>query len=187
MPKLSRSQQEKSRRKDRRRQKSYWQSRNAALRRMIRTFDDPILSCICYEVKEGDDVSYIKTLKQVLRATDNGVGLAASQIGITRSVIALRFDPKQKDVKVMINPEIITHSSKMETDVEGCLSYPGVIGRISRFIQVTVKYLDEDWQEKTESFEGFNARVVQHECSHTFGACSLKMWWEEQQKLALAT
>lgn len=181
MPKLSRSQKEKVRRKDRRRSQLNFLLRKTSLRKMIRTFDDPILSCICYNVREDDDISYIKTLKEVLCSTDNGVGLAASQIGISRAVVALRFDPKQKDVQVMINPEITFHNDKMETDVEGCLSYPGVVGRISRFTQVIVKYLDESRQEKTETFDGFKARVVQHEIEHCGGACSLKFWWEQER------
>lgn len=148
---------------------------------MIRIFDDPILSVQCAEVRQDEDLSFIQTLKQVLRATENGVGLASPQIGKARAAVAIRFDlDKENDIFVMINPQIIGHSTEMELGAEGCLSYPGVDARISRFVSVAVKYFDESWQEKTESYSGFKARVVAHEIEHCLdGTCKVGLWWKE--------
>lgn len=181
--KLSRSQKEKQRRKERVGNQTRREQRNAILRKNIRKFDDPLLSVQCYALAEDADISFITTMKQTLCATKSGVGLAAPQIGVTRCAVVLRFDPKKNDIKVMINPEIIAHSTQMETGPEGCLSYPGVAARISRFIEVKIKYEDEARKEHTDTFKGFEARVVQHELDHLInGTCAVGIWYKEHQK-----
>ena len=69
----------------------------------------------------------------------------------------------------MINPVFMERSEEEVSMEEGCLSLPGVHEKVSRSVKIRVKYLDEDFKEHEELFEGFAARVVQHECEHLEG------------------
>jgi peptide deformylase len=110
-------------------------------------------------------------------AAANGAGLAAPQIGENLRVVIfgsgqhnLRY-PKQPPVPrtVLINPEIAPLGSEEETDWEGCLSVPGLRGRVPRFLKIRYRGFDP-WGETIErEVEGFHARVVQHECDHLDG------------------
>ena len=105
-----------------------------------------------------------------------GVGLAAPQIG--RSIRMFMVDTKQvmddgeKDKgikKVFINAEIVEESGKLWTYEEGCLSIPNIRGDVERLDSLTIKYFDEDFVEHIDTFDGINARVVQHEYDHIEG------------------
>ena len=138
---------------------------------MIRTFDDPVLTKKCSEVGEKDDLAFLETMKKILRATKYGVGLAASQIGITKQAFVTRFDHTLDQFLTFINPEIIEQSETTSLDTEGCLSYPDVYCEVERTVSVKVKYLDLNRKEHTREFNGYQARVVLHEYDHLFGKC----------------
>jgi peptide deformylase len=70
---------------------------------------------------------------------------------------------------VLINPEIITHSRETATEEEGCLSLPGVVIPVARFLSVTIRYLDEEGKEQERRLMGMDARVAQHEIDHLEG------------------
>jgi peptide deformylase len=105
-----------------------------------------------------------------------GVGLAAPQIGLSIQLFILDFsvmadeDPAYATFKkVFINPEIVHYSEETEISEEGCLSVPGLSERVKRSLSVTIKYMDENWQEHTETYSGFPARAIQHEYDHLQG------------------
>ena len=104
-----------------------------------------------------------------------GVGLAAPQIGqpIRLFVIHVKADeenPESTDFKVvMINPEMVETSAENETAEEGCLSVPGIHENVSRATKIKISYLDTDFNEHIKEFEGFHARVIQHEYDHLEG------------------
>jgi peptide deformylase len=143
---------------------------------MIRKYDDPILSEKCVEdVKNiNEDIMVIDYMSKVLKTTKTGVGIAACQIGFLRKIIALRFDVKKSDVKIMINPVIKEHSSNTTMQKEACLSYPGIGAIVTRYKDITVTYFDEDMKEQEQSFSDFKARVIQHEMDHIEGICEVK-------------
>jgi len=149
---------------------------------MIRTFDDIVLTKKCTEVKEQDDLVFIDTMKKVLRATKYGVGLSASQIGITKQAFVTRFDHTLDQFLTFINPEIIEQSEETAIDTEGCLSYPNIYCEVERSVSIKIKYLDLNRKEHTREFSGFQARVVLHEYDHTQGRCSVKDEWEKTKK-----
>lgn len=106
----------------------------------------------------------------------DGVGLAAPQIGLSIRLLVIDADvlgddfPECKGFKrAMINPDIVERSDDEITLEEGCLSLPGIHEKVSRAAKIRVKYMDEDWLEHDEVFEGFAARVTQHECEHLEG------------------
>lgn len=106
----------------------------------------------------------------------DGVGLAAPQVGISLRILVIDANvlsddfPECKDLKrTMINPEIVERSDEEIVLEEGCLSLPGIHEKVSRAAKIRIKYMDEELVEHEEAFEGFAARVVQHECEHLEG------------------
>ncbi|MFV0470765.1 MAG: peptide deformylase [Paludibacteraceae bacterium] len=105
-----------------------------------------------------------------------GIGLAAPQIGLPIRLLVIDLapfkesDPEIADFKaIMINPEIIEESEETSTYDEGCLSVPGINETVVRPEKVVINYLDEDFNEHQQEFEGFKARVIQHEFDHLEG------------------
>ena len=160
--------------------------RKKSLLSEIRKWDDPILEAECEVVPDGEDVkSIFKKMKYVLNASDNGVGLASSQIGIAKRIVIIKPNVNSSKITCMVNPEIISHSEKMKFGRESCLSYPGISGIIERYVWVEIKYYDEEWKEHIKKYEEMNARIVSHEIDHILGKCQVYDWWknpEEKQK-----
>jgi peptide deformylase len=105
-----------------------------------------------------------------------GVGLAAPQIG--KDIRLFVIDTTQLDKKtekevgikrVFINAELIDDSGEPWLYEEGCLSIPDIHVEIERNPVIHLKYVDDNWNEKTEMFEGITARVIQHEYDHIEG------------------
>lgn len=106
-----------------------------------------------------------------------GVGLAAPQVGLPIRVIVIDLSPLKEDnpelgdFKVaMINPEMIEMSENEVNGEEGCLSVPGIHESVARSQNIKIKYLDVDFIEHIEEYEGYKARVVQHEYDHLEGS-----------------
>ncbi len=106
----------------------------------------------------------------------DGVGLAAPQVGLPIRIIVIDLvsfkedDPEMSAFKVaMINPTIIEFGEETVLAEEGCLSIPGIHESVPRSEKIKIKYFDADFTEHTEVFEGFRARVVQHEYDHLEG------------------
>ena len=107
----------------------------------------------------------IDTLKATMKK-ENGVGIAAPQVGIHERVIIA----ETKDgPTAFINPEIVETSFKMVESEEGCLSVPGVWGIVQRHRSVKVKALNEKAEEVTMKANGLLAIIFQHEIDHLNG------------------
>lgn len=101
-----------------------------------------------------------------------GAALAAIQIGEPLKLTVVRNDfddAKSKEFTTLVNPEIVKSSNENVSDVEGCLSVPGVYGRVSRPLKVKVKAQDINGDPIRLTLEGFPARVLQHEIDHMNG------------------
>lgn len=101
---------------------------------------------------------------------NNGVGLAAPQVGIARRLIVL--DPGEDQLLKMINPRCLECEGE-EIAVEGCLSIPGIYGEVPRASRVLVEALSPDGKELHLEAEGFLARILQHEIDHLEGVLFL--------------
>ena len=106
----------------------------------------------------------------------DGVGLAAPQIGLSIRLLVIDLAPLKEDNPelasfrvAMINPEILEVSEEESTYEEGCLSIPGISEAVVRPESVRIRYFDADFNEHDETFDGFRARVVQHEYDHLEG------------------
>ena len=99
-------------------------------------------------------------------AQANGAGLAAPQVGVLRRLALVMLD--DGSYLEIINPEIIERKGT-QSDVEGCLSIPGVWGIVERPMTVTVRAQDRLGNEFTRKAEGFTARAFCHEIDHLDG------------------
>ena len=101
-----------------------------------------------------------------------GAALAAIQVGEPLKLTVVRNDfdePKNKDFTTLINPEIVKKSPEQVSDIEGCLSVPGIYGRVERALKIKVKAQDANGNPIRLTVEGFPARVIQHEIDHMNG------------------
>jgi len=100
----------------------------------------------------------------------DGIGLAATQIGIAKQVAVIDISPEKNDPLVIINPKIeILDPSKTEDYDEGCLSVPGFFETISRPSNIKLSYQDLDGQNQEIEPKGLLTKVVQHELDHLNG------------------
>lgn len=100
---------------------------------------------------------------------ENGVGLAATQVNIHQRIVVIDVSENKEQAYVLINPEIIDHSTDTEINEEGCLSVPGCYAKVDRFTQVTVKALDSNGKEFTLEATELLAICIQHELDHLDG------------------
>jgi peptide deformylase len=105
-----------------------------------------------------------------------GVGLAAPQVGLSIRLLVIDLAPFKEDdpelgafKTVMINPTILERSVEQITAEEGCLSIPGIHEMVLRAGKIKIKYRDADFIEHIEEYEGYKARVIQHEYDHLEG------------------
>ncbi|MFH0852897.1 MAG: peptide deformylase [bacterium] len=122
------------------------------------------------EVTRQDIVSgllnkLIKNMKDTMTA-ENGIGIAASQIGDNRRVIIITT---KKGPEVVFNPVILNKSFRKETIEEGCLSVKGVFGPVARHRQIKVTGLNRHGETIIYQAKGLMARIFQHEVDHLNG------------------
>ena len=135
--------------------------------RTIRVIGDEILYKECKPVKEM--TQRVEELIEDMFETmyeNNGVGLAAPQVGILKQIVVIDGDDGNQ--YVMTNPEIIEEEGS-QTGQEGCLSVPGKAGIVTRPQKVKVKALDENMEEFVLEGEDLLARAICHECAHLHG------------------
>ena len=97
-----------------------------------------------------------------------GVGLAATQVDVHEQIIVVDVSETHNQLKVFINPEIVSCSGEEESE-EGCLSVPGIYGKVRRAERVTVRALNESGEPFVLDAEGFLAVCIQHEVDHLHG------------------
>ena len=140
----------------------------------ITLFGDPVLKktgrALTEEDLEGD---LIEDMFETMYAA-GGVGLAAPQIGKSLNLFVIDSTPMEEDEskglkRAFVNTEIIEESGDPWAFEEGCLSIPGIREDVNRQPEVHIRYRDEHFTEKEETFTGVIARIIQHEYDHTQG------------------
>ena len=141
-----------------------------AIRKILK-FPDQDLRIKAKPVESFDDE--LKTLTDDMFETMhsvNGIGLAATQIGVAKQVAVIDISPEKNEPLVIVNPEIqILDPSKKEDYDEGCLSVPGFFETISRPSDIKLSYQDLNGQKQEIKPEGLLTKVVQHELDHLNG------------------
>ena len=138
---------------------------------------EPILRTPAITVNCFDDklLAFIDDLKATMLSAD-GIGIAAPQVFDPRAVmiVASKANARYPDApnmapRVMVNPTLLTVGKTIEKGWEGCLSVPGVRGLVPRYTEVTFSYQDEQGEPHKASWQGFLARIFQHELDHLHG------------------
>ena len=102
---------------------------------------------------------------------NEGVGIAAPQVGLSRRLVAVqRFDKEGEPFEFFVNPEIVEFSEEREYGSEGCLSVPDMSGDVLRSTSIRLRYnRPSDFELVEEVVEGFTAVIFQHEIDHLNG------------------
>ena len=139
--------------------------------RKILKFPDQDLRIKAKPVETFDEK--LKTLTDDMLETMhsvNGIGLAATQIGVAKQVAVIDISPEKNEPLVIVNPAIqILDPSKKEDYDEGCLSVPGFFEKISRPSDIKLTYQDLNGKKQEIKPEGLLTKVVQHELDHLNG------------------
>ncbi len=144
----------------------------------IIAYGNPILKKIAEPITK--DYPNLTELIENMYETMNqahGLGLAAPQIGLSIRLFVVDGDHLAKDgneemkgfKKIFINAKMIKQSGEEWSYNEGCLSIPTIREDIYRQPVITLHYFDENFNEFTEEFNGYKARIIQHEYDHIDG------------------
>ena len=151
----------------------------------IRQYGDPVLRMRAREVETFDeDLERLVERMTALMHEANGVGLAATQVGVLRRVFVFVEDGEDR---VLVNPVVTNVSQEMELEDEGCLSLRDVLVPVERTVGVAIEGVDVE--DKPVRFElvAPASRVVQHEVDHLDGILIIDRTSDEARREALAT
>lgn len=136
-----------------------------------------ILHRSCRDADFGDINRNHWLAKQMIQfmLSQNGIGLAANQIGINVRLFVMQIDER---TRYCFNPQIVSQGTKLLTMAEGCLSYNGKHCIIQRPEQIQVKYQNYQGQWIQDQLAGLESRCYQHELDHLNG---ISMWHRQIQ------
>ncbi len=139
-------------------------------------YPDALLRRECKPVEEvNDDIRKVCRIMVDLMDKFRGCGLAAPQVGLDLRIfvanpaasVFARNDPSKS--QVFINPEIFHYGARTSSEIEGCLSLPGISTVIDRPRKIMITWLDEDGKKNKAAYEGLMGRICQHEYDHING------------------
>lgn len=141
---------------------------------------DPIIRCVARPVRsvvEGEKICRVLYDKLV---EIKGAGLAAPQIGLPYRAFVFEVrktelfpDREESPLYMMINPELEILDEAPLEDYEGCFSVPQFVGLVPRATALRARWTNPDGSQKEQVFEGYQARVIQHELDHLNGVVYL--------------
>ncbi|ENY6167296.1 peptide deformylase [Vibrio fluvialis] len=135
----------------------------------ILTAPDPRLNIQAEKVQDVNAIqSLIDDMLDTLYATDNGIGLASTQVGRKEAVVVIDLSENRDEPLVLVNPEVVSGSNKAMGE-EGCLSVPDYYAEVERFTSVVVTALDRNGNPIKIETDDFLAVVMQHEIDHLSG------------------
>lgn len=126
---------------------------------------DPIfLAQKSKEATISDSGTAADLLDTIKANADRCVGMAANMIGVNKRIIVFEY---KGGYEVMYNPEIIRKEEKYESE-EGCLSLSGT-RKTTRYRVIRVQYQNDKMQLRIKTYDGFTAKIIQHEIDHCDG------------------
>ena len=151
----------------------------------IRQYGDPALRLVAHEVVDfDDDLRRLVERMTTLMHEAQGVGLAATQVGVLRRLFV--FEPDEEGPRVIVNPVVVERADETDVDEEGCLSLQGVRVPIERSVKVTLEGKDADGNDVRWELDDYGSRVVQHELDHLDGVLIIDRTDDEHRKVALS-
>ncbi|SET42739.1 peptide deformylase [Nitrosomonas marina] len=151
----------------------------------ILQYPDNRLHTIAAPVTEVNDDTriLISNMAETMYAAP-GIGLAATQVDVHERIIVIDISETHDQLQVLINPEIIERDGTFEYE-EGCLSVPGIFGKVKRSESVTVKALNAEGEPFTLNATGLLAVCIQHEMDHLEGKVFVEYWSKFKQSRVL--
>ncbi|HEU4749098.1 MAG TPA: peptide deformylase [Gemmatimonadaceae bacterium] len=150
----------------------------------IRVLGDPVLRKPSARVPEVNDElrSLIADMFETMYAAE-GIGLAAPQVGRPERIAVVDVEGRKF---ALINPEIVTAGTLTDKAEEGCLSIPDIYGDIERPIEVTIRFIDENGEQREETGSALVGRAFQHEIDHLDGKLFIDYLSPLKRRSALA-
>ena len=149
----------------------------------IRQYGDPALRMKAREIEQvDDDVRRLAERMTALMHEAQGVGLAATQVGVLRRLFV--FVDEGED-RVLVNPVLTKRSDSADVDDEGCLSLREVLVPVERSAAVTIEGLDATGEPVKLELDLPSARIVQHELDHLDGVLIVDRTDAESRRAAL--
>ncbi|GIC77552.1 peptide deformylase [Moritella sp. F3] len=134
------------------------------------------------------DVSTVQTLindmLDTMYKTDDGIGLASTQVGRKEAVVVIDISEGRDEPMVLINP-VVVEGENIESGQEGCLSIPGYYADVARYTKVKVTALDREGNAVEINDDGFLAIAMQHEIDHLKGTLFIDYLSPLKKKMAL--
>jgi peptide deformylase len=150
----------------------------------IRQYGDPSLRLQAQEVTEfDDDLRRLVDRMIALMHDAQGVGLAATQVGILRRLFV--FEADEDGPKAIVNPVVVERGDETAPDEEGCLSLQGVRVPVDRSTRVVLEGKDPNGEDLRVELDSYGSRVVQHELDHLDGVLIIDRTDDEHRKEAL--
>jgi peptide deformylase len=152
----------------------------------IRQYGDPALRLKAHEVEDfDDDLRRLVDRMIELMHDAQGVGLAATQVGVLRRLFV--FEPDDEGPRAIVNPVVTGRADETAEDDEGCLSLQGVRVPVERSVRVVLEGKDPNGEDVHVELDEYASRVVQHELDHLDGVLIIDRTDDEHRKEALAT
>jgi peptide deformylase len=152
----------------------------------VRQYGDPALRLKANEVEDfDDDLRRLVERMIALMHEAQGVGLAATQVGILRRLFV--YEPDEDGPRALVNPVVAERGDETASDDEGCLSLQGVRVPVERPTRIVLEGKDENGADVRVELEEYAARVAQHELDHLDGVLIIDRTDDEHRKEALAT
>lgn len=150
---------------------------------VIRTFGDPVLKSKAAPITDVDGklIRLVEDMFETLSESDNGIALAAPQIGVQKQIFVWEIDD---DRQVIFNPEIVESDGEWVFD-EGCLSIPGLYVELVRPKTVLMRGIGLDGNVIEREADELEARLFQHELDHLHGVLMFDRMTPDQRKEAL--
>ena len=151
----------------------------------ILTAPDPRLKINAEKVQDVASVqTLIDDMLDTLYATDNGIGLASTQVGRKEAVVIIDLSENRDEPLILINPEVVSGKNKA-LGQEGCLSVPDYYADVERYTEVVVSALDREGNPITVENDEFLAIVMQHEIDHLSGNLFIDYLSPLKRKMAM--
>ena len=147
----------------------------------ILQYPDERLHTVASQVSEvtGETRAFVQDMAETMYAAP-GIGLAATQVDVHQRIIVIDISLTHDQLHVLINPEILARSGESDYE-EGCLSVPGVFGKVPRSEQITVEALNLDGKPFVLEADGLLAVCIQHEMDHLLGKVFVEYWSRMKQ------
>ena len=152
----------------------------------LRTFGDPVLKQPTLLVTEFDDrLEKLAGLMFDVMEREEGVGLAAPQVGVRSRIMVWHNPDRTSERHVFVNPRILERSDAVQVQSEGCLSVPGCMVPVERAEEIVIEAQDLAGGEFRMELAGMLARIVQHEVDHLEGQLILDRTTAEERRKVL--